>query len=90
MATYYRATYAEGKCLIACFHQHQTVHSAAACMEQAGSYVVAVENGAIRPLTQAEEKEFHSAIYGDGKKPAEKLSDKILMFRQTAWSKNHR
>lgn len=87
MSTHYCAAYAEGKCFTTCFHQHQTVHSAAACIEQAGSYVVAVENGSIRSLTKAEEKEFRTAIYGDSSKPEETLSDKILMFRQPAWYK---
>ena len=60
----YNAAYTEGECLIACNHEHQTVIAAAACISWIGGYVVGVENGTIRALTDAEEAEFQDAMYG--------------------------
>ena len=44
--------------------RNPTVISAAACMSSAGSYVVAVENGKLRELNDAEEREFQHAVHG--------------------------
>jgi hypothetical protein len=62
--TCYLASYAEGKFLVTCSHAHLTVHSAAACISTAGGYVVAVEDGLLRALTDAEEVEFQKAVRG--------------------------
>jgi hypothetical protein len=48
-----------------CDHEHKTVTSAAACINRAGGYVVAVETH-LRELTEAEEAEFQLAMYGIG------------------------
>jgi hypothetical protein len=61
---YYRTAYTEGECLIACNHEHQTVIAATACIAATGGYVVGVEDGAIRTLTDAEETEFQNAMCG--------------------------
>jgi hypothetical protein len=63
-ATYYLASYAEGKFLVTCSHAHLAVHSAVACISTAGGYVVAVEDGLLRALTDAEEVEFQKAVRG--------------------------
>jgi hypothetical protein len=63
--SHYRAAYAESnKCITACPHEHQTVHQAAACILSADGYVVAVEDGLVRRLTDAEEVEFQFAMRG--------------------------
>jgi hypothetical protein len=62
--TYYLAACADGKTVAACPHEHQTVHSATACISSAGGYVVAVEEGQMRALTDVEESEFQEAIRG--------------------------
>jgi hypothetical protein len=64
-ATYYCAASAESKfCLTACFHEHQTVYSAVACISSAGGYVVAVEDGLLRALSDTEEVEYQKAMRG--------------------------
>ena len=64
-ATSYRVAYAETRYSVtACFHDHQTIHSAAACIHSAGGYVVAVEYGVLRALSDAEEVEFQKAMRG--------------------------
>ena len=64
-ATSYYAAYAESRYSVtACFHDHQTVYSAAACIHSAGGYVVAVENGVLRALSDTEEVEFQKAMRG--------------------------
>lgn len=62
--TYYLAVDADDRIVFACIHQHQTVTSAVACIAWAGGYVVGVEDGIMRALTDAEEWEFQSAMYG--------------------------
>lgn len=61
--TYYLAVDSDG-IVSTCIHQHQTVASAVACITWAGGYVVGVEDGIMRALTDAEEAEFQSAMYG--------------------------
>jgi hypothetical protein len=64
-ATSYYAAYAESRYAVtACFHDHQTVYSAAACIHSAGGYVVAVEDGVLRALSDTEEVEFQKAMRG--------------------------
>lgn len=62
---YYSAAWTECGRLINCWHEHDTVVEAASCIPCAGGYVVAVENGAMRSLTAAEESEFQGAILSD-------------------------
>ncbi len=47
-----------------CGHEHSTVISAANCISLAGSYVVAVQGGEKRALTNAEEVKFQHAMFG--------------------------
>jgi len=61
---HYYAASTDSGCLLVCDHEHQTVISAAACMSCAAGYVVAVENGRLRALNEAEEAEFQHALYG--------------------------
>jgi len=64
-ATSYHAAYAESRYSVtACFHEHQTVYSAAACIHSADGYVVAVEDGVLRALSDTEELEFQKALRG--------------------------
>jgi hypothetical protein len=64
-ATSYHAAYAESRYSVtACFHDHQTVYSAAACIHSADGYVVAVEDGVLRALSNTEEMEFQKAMRG--------------------------
>lgn len=44
------------------FHLHQTVSQAVACICNARGYVVGVQNGVMRSLTEAEETEFQCAV----------------------------
>jgi hypothetical protein len=62
---YYSAAWTECGCLISCWHEHETVVEAAFCIPCAGGYVAAVENGAIRSLTTAEESEFQCTVLSD-------------------------
>src|SRR5271154_835220 len=62
--TYYFSAWTDSGCLLGCDHEHQTVTSAAACISCAGGYVIAVEKGVLRALTDAEEEEFQNAMYG--------------------------
>jgi hypothetical protein len=63
-STFYFSAWTDSGCLLGCSHEHQTVTSAAACISCAGGYVVAVEKGVLRALTDAEEVEFQNAMYG--------------------------
>ena len=58
-----------GTCLVACNHKHQNVMTAAACISEAGGYVVAVRRGKYFPLTDAEEVEFKKLMYGQPEIP---------------------
>src|SRR5215475_10977226 len=59
---YYSAAWTDCGCFITCFHLHRTVSQAVACICTAGGYVVAVQNGVMRSLTEAEETEFQCAV----------------------------
>jgi len=58
---YYFAAWTDSGFLLGCDHEHQTVAEAVACISWAGGYVVAVENNALRALTDDEEAEFQRA-----------------------------
>ena len=58
---YYFAAWTNSECLLGCDHEHQTVTAAVACISCAGGYVIAVENGMLRALTDDEEAEFQRA-----------------------------
>jgi len=61
---YFFSAWTDSGFLLGCSHEHQTVTSAVACISCAGGFVMAVEKGAVRPLTDAEEAEFQNAMYG--------------------------
>src|SRR5215475_3395775 len=61
-SSYYSAAWTECGCFITCFHLHRTVSQAVACICSAGGYVVAVQNGVMRSLTEAEGTEFQCAV----------------------------
>jgi hypothetical protein len=70
-AIFYFAAWTDSGCLCGCWHEHQTVGEAAACIPDAGSYVIAVEDGVMRALTADEEAQFQGAIHAPGAvKPA--------------------
>jgi hypothetical protein len=65
MAKHFVAVYAESGCfLIACGHKHQNITTAAACVSEAGGYVVAVRRHKFLPLNDAEDAEFQRVMYG--------------------------
>lgn len=64
MRLFYFAALTDSGCLLGCDHQHETVLSAAACISNAGGYVIAVEKGELRALSDEEEAKFQEAIYG--------------------------
>ncbi len=58
---YYFAAWTDSGFLLGCDHEHQTVKDAVDCFDSAahaGSWVIAVENKALRALTDDEEAEF--------------------------------
>jgi hypothetical protein len=59
---HYYAAWTDSHCLIGCWHEHKSVAEAVPCIENAGGYVVAVENGLDRCLTPQEEAEFQLAL----------------------------
>jgi hypothetical protein len=73
-STFYFAAWTDSGCLLGCDHEHQTVASAAACISCADGYVVAVEKGALRALTDAEEAEFQHAMYGSNAKAKQPMT----------------
>jgi hypothetical protein len=77
----YNAAYTEGECLIACNHEHKTVIAATACISSTGGYVVGVENGAIRALTDVEESEFQDAMYGSKVEFRQHASSQVLAIQ---------
>lgn len=76
---YYYATVENDHPQIGCCHIHRTVCSATACISSAGAYVVAVENGILRALTDAEEVEFQIAKYGSVK--SEQQDTDVIIIR---------
>jgi hypothetical protein len=63
-STFYFAAWTDSGCLLGCDHEHQTVTSAVPCISCAGGYVIAVERGMLRAMTDGEEAEFQHAMYG--------------------------
>jgi len=59
---YYFAAWTDSGCLLGCSHEHGTPGEAAACIACAGCYVVAVEHGVLRALTDEEERQFQCAL----------------------------
>jgi len=76
---YYFAASTDSGCLLGCDHHHQTVTSAAACINCAGGYVIAVENGKYRALNDVEEAEFQKAMYGTEPVQAEAAERGLLI-----------
>jgi hypothetical protein len=59
---FYSACWTDSGCLLSCWHSHLTIQEATECINYAGGYVVAIEDGVLRALTPVEEAEFHRAI----------------------------
>jgi len=59
----YFAAWTDSGFLLGCDHEHQTVTAAVGCISCAGGYVIAVENGVLRALTDDEEAEFQLALH---------------------------
>ena len=83
---YYFSAWTDSACLLGCFHEHSTVISAAACSPCAGSYVIAVENGVLRQLTDKEEADFQFAMYGA--EAIKKARHAIVAMHPTKWLLN--
>lgn len=60
----YCAAWTECGCLATCSHYHQSVGEAVACVQSAGSYVVAICARVMRCLTAAEEADYQRAVSG--------------------------
>ena len=75
---YYAAVHTDsGTCLLGCDHKHQNVMTAAACISEAGGYVVAVRRGKYFPLTKDEDAEFQKLMYGH---PESSQDEKTLLL----------
>jgi diguanylate cyclase (GGDEF)-like protein len=61
-ASHYVACSVQDNCQIPCFHQHNTVAEAAACIESPSGFVRAVTNGRMRPLTYEEQEGLITAL----------------------------
>jgi len=57
----YTVGWDDSGCLLSCWHEHPTISEAAECINCAGAYVLAIENGVLRVLTADEEAEFQRA-----------------------------
>jgi diguanylate cyclase (GGDEF)-like protein len=60
--THYVAGWLQGNCSMRCWHQHDTVSDAAACIESPTGFVKAVTNGCERPLTRQELEALSRAL----------------------------
>jgi diguanylate cyclase (GGDEF)-like protein len=60
--THYIAGWLQGNCSMRCFHQHNTVADAAACIESPSGFVKAVTNNCERPLHPRENEALVSAL----------------------------
>ena len=83
---YYFAAWTESGCLLGCDHEHHTIASASACMSKPGSYVVAIENGRLRALNDAEEAEFQRAVHGDVTEEVKGISVTVSVNWSVKWS----
>jgi len=54
----YFVAWDDSGCLLGCWHEHTTISEAVECINCAGAYVLAIENGVLRALTVDEETEF--------------------------------
>jgi hypothetical protein len=73
-STFYFSAWTDSGCLLGCPHEHPTVTSAVACISCAGGYVIAVEKGVLRALTDVEEVELKKAMYGSTVDSAQEVS----------------
>jgi hypothetical protein len=78
-STFYFSAWTDSGCLLGCDHEHQTVTSATACISHAGGYVIAVEKGVLRALTDAEEVEFQTANYGSKAESAKEVTSENVL-----------
>jgi len=67
-----------GCCLLGCDHKHQNVMTAAACISEAGGYVVAVCRGKYLPLTKEEDAEFQRLMYGRPERSGDERAKLVL------------
>jgi hypothetical protein len=58
---HYSAAWTDSGFLLGCSHERETIAEADSSIPCSGGYVVAVENGAMRSLTEEEESEFQCA-----------------------------
>ena len=79
---YYFAAWTESGCLLGCDHEHHT----SACMSKPGSYVVAIENGRLRALNDAEEAEFQRAVHGGVTEGVKGISVTVSVNWSVKWS----
>jgi diguanylate cyclase (GGDEF)-like protein len=61
-ASYYVAYWSEGKLVILCGHQHETLSEAAACIQSVNGSVKAVTGGQERPLSSEEGEELRKSL----------------------------
>jgi hypothetical protein len=78
-STFYFSAWTDSGCLLGCPHEHPTVTSAVACIACAGGYVIAIEKGVLRALTDVEEVEFQKAMYGSEVKSAEEITPQDVL-----------
>jgi hypothetical protein len=73
--TYCFAAWTDSGFFLGCSHEHETIVGADSCIPCAGGYVVAVENGVMRSLTEEEEAEFQRVDYAPrtGKPPLDAI-----------------
>jgi hypothetical protein len=71
--------------LLGCGHEHHTIASAAACISKPG-YVVAIENGRLRALNDAEEAEFQRAVHGGVTEGVKGISVTVSVNWSVKWS----
>lgn len=79
---YYFAAWTDSGFLLGCYHQHNTIASATACISAAGGYVIADENGVMRALSGKEEAAFQCVMWGA---PADYEADGIP-FTPLRWT----
>jgi hypothetical protein len=79
---YYLAAYADSDShgVVGCEHRHQTTCSAAACISKAGGYVVAIDDGKLRALTESEEAQVQAAMCGTPEPKQRNLLDHLFII----------
>lgn len=78
---HYFAAWTDSGFLLGCPHEHETIPQAVACIACAGGYVIGVENGVLRAMTDSEEKEFREAMYGY----VDKKAKRTLLTKPFCW-----